>query len=293
MSEPAYTRLGVDERRRRLLMLGADLFARHPYDELSMARIAREAGISKALLYHYFPSKQAYFAATLEQAAAELAQATAPDLELPLAEQLAGSLDAYLTWIEEHADAYTKLFPSIGAVPEVRELVDRVRDETAQRIVSRHRHGRARAGAPCRRARLAVVHRRRGPRLARAPRHGPRPAARAPARHAPGCRDRLRRAARALAIGAEDAVAGVAQAGADVAVAVELAVQAAVRIGTSGWAVRSAFTPSGAATRHTNRDALRTGALEARDRRVALPPVASIGSTTKTLAAATPDGMFW
>ena len=135
MSEPAYTRLDVDERRRRLLDLGADLFARHPYDELSMARIAREAGISKALLYHYFPSKQAYFAATLEQAAAELAQATAPDPELPPAEQLAGSLDAYLTWIEEHADAYTKLFPSIGAVPEVRELVDRVRDETAQRIV--------------------------------------------------------------------------------------------------------------------------------------------------------------
>ena len=135
MSEPAYTRLDVDERRRRLLMLGADLFARHPYDELSMARIAREAGISKALLYHYFPSKQAYFAATLEQAAAELAQATAPDPELPPAEQLAGSLDAYLSWIEEHADAYTKLFPSIGAVPEVRELVDRVRDETAQRIV--------------------------------------------------------------------------------------------------------------------------------------------------------------
>ena len=135
MSEPAYTRLDVDERRRRLLALGADLFARHAYDELSMARIAREAGISKALLYHYFPSKQAYFAATLEQAAAELAQVTAPDPALPPVEQLAGSLDAYLTWIEQHADAYVKLFPSVGAVPEVRELVDRVRDETAQRII--------------------------------------------------------------------------------------------------------------------------------------------------------------
>ena len=74
MSQPAYTRLDVDERRRQLLELGAELFARHAYDELSMAQIAREAGISKALLYHYFPSKQAYFAATLEQAAAELAR---------------------------------------------------------------------------------------------------------------------------------------------------------------------------------------------------------------------------
>ena len=62
MRSTAYTRLDVDERRRRLLELGAELFSRHGYEELSMARIAREAGISKALLYHYFPSKQAYFA---------------------------------------------------------------------------------------------------------------------------------------------------------------------------------------------------------------------------------------
>src|SRR5688572_21096134 len=108
MGQPAYTRLDVDERRRRLLELGGELFARHAYDELSMAKIAREAGISKALLYHYFPSKQAYFAATLEQAAGELAQATRPDGALPPVEQLSASLDAYLGWIERNAGAYSK-----------------------------------------------------------------------------------------------------------------------------------------------------------------------------------------
>jgi AcrR family transcriptional regulator len=136
MSQPAYTRLAVDERRRRLLALGADLFARYSYDELSMARIAREAGISKALLYHYFPSKQAYFAATLEQAYAELAVLTEPDPSLPAVEQLAHSLDAYLGWVERHADAYAKLIRSVGAVPQVRELVERVRDTTAERILA-------------------------------------------------------------------------------------------------------------------------------------------------------------
>jgi AcrR family transcriptional regulator len=136
MGTPAYTRLDVDERRRRLLELGAELFTRHSYDELSMARIAREAGISKALLYHYFPSKQAYFAATLEQAAAELAEVTQPDPEKPPVEQLAGSLDAYLGWVERHMGAYDKLLRSVGAVPEVREMVDRVRDETAERILA-------------------------------------------------------------------------------------------------------------------------------------------------------------
>jgi AcrR family transcriptional regulator len=136
VGHPTYTRLDVDERRRQLLALGTDLFARFAYDELSMAKIAREAGISKALLYHYFPSKQAYFAATLEQAAIELAETTQPDPALPPAEQLAASLDAYLGWVERHGDAYTKLISSLGAVPEVRALVERVRDQTAEKIVA-------------------------------------------------------------------------------------------------------------------------------------------------------------
>ncbi|HET9737768.1 MAG TPA: TetR/AcrR family transcriptional regulator, partial [Solirubrobacteraceae bacterium] len=136
MRSTAYTRLDVDERRRRLLELGAELFSRHGYEELSMARIARAAGISKALLYHYFPSKQAYFAATLEQAAEELAQATEPDPAKPPVEQLAGSLDAYLRWVERHMGAYDKLIRSVGAVPEVRELVERVRADTASRILA-------------------------------------------------------------------------------------------------------------------------------------------------------------
>jgi AcrR family transcriptional regulator len=135
MSGPAYTRLDVDERRRRLLGHGADLFTRFAYDELSMSRIAREAGISKALLYHYFPSKEAYFVATLEKAAAELEERTRPDPSLEPLEQLSGSLDAYLGWVEEYEDSYAKMIQSAGAVPEVRMMLDRVRGDTAQRIV--------------------------------------------------------------------------------------------------------------------------------------------------------------
>jgi AcrR family transcriptional regulator len=135
MSGPAYTRLDVDERRRRLLELGADLFTRFSYDELSMSRIAREAGISKALLYHYFPSKEAYFVATLETAAAELEERTRPDPSLEPLEQLSGSLDAYLGWVEEYTESYAKMIQSAGSVPEVRMMLDRVRGETAARII--------------------------------------------------------------------------------------------------------------------------------------------------------------
>jgi AcrR family transcriptional regulator len=136
VAEPAYTRLGVEERRRRLLALGADLFARHDYAALSMSAIAREAGISKALLYHYFPSKQAYFTAALEQQAAELAARVAPDPARPPHEQLATSLDAFLAWVEEHGDAYAKLVRSAGAVPDVREVMEHVRRDTAAQILA-------------------------------------------------------------------------------------------------------------------------------------------------------------
>ncbi len=133
---PAYRRLDVDERRRLLLEVGARLFTTHSYGELSMAAIAREAGISKALLYHYFPSKQELFRATLAQAADDLQAAVAPDPERPPADQLIASLDAYLGWIDEHRDAYAKLLQTAMTVEEVRELVDAQRERTAQTILA-------------------------------------------------------------------------------------------------------------------------------------------------------------
>jgi len=135
MAGPAYTRMQVDERRRQLLELGAELFATHSFGELSMARIAREAGISKALLYHYFPSKQDFFVATLQQGAQEIARRTEPNPDLPPLEALAASLDAFLAWIEENETAYRKLMESVGSVPEVQALIDDIRDATSARIL--------------------------------------------------------------------------------------------------------------------------------------------------------------
>jgi AcrR family transcriptional regulator len=137
MSEgPAYRRLDVDERRAQLVALGERLFTSAAYSELSMARIAKEAGISKALLYHYFPSKQAFFEATLQAAAEELRARTEPDATLAPAQQLERSLDVYLTWIGEHADAYAKLMITAGEVPEIRAMIEDVRNATARQILA-------------------------------------------------------------------------------------------------------------------------------------------------------------
>ena len=134
-SEPAYRRLDVDERRAQLLELGTRLFAEHSYEDLSMAQIAREAGISKALLYHYFPSKEEFFRAALGEAAMELAQRTAPDESLPPLEQVRAATLAFTEWIGERGAAYAKLLQSVGAVPELRDTMTQIRDFTSARIV--------------------------------------------------------------------------------------------------------------------------------------------------------------
>jgi AcrR family transcriptional regulator len=136
IADPSYTRLAVDERRRQLLELGAELFTSHRYEDLSMSRIAADAGISKALLYHYFPSKQAFFEETLGAWAEQLRERTAPDPDLPPAEQLSRSLDAFLALVEENAAAYRNLIASALGTPEIRELVESVRQSTAERILA-------------------------------------------------------------------------------------------------------------------------------------------------------------
>jgi AcrR family transcriptional regulator len=135
MRERAYRRLTNDDRRRQLLDRAVELFAEHGYDELSMARIAKEAGISKPLLYHYFPGKRQLFEAALGQAAEQHLARVATDPQADATTQLLTSLDAFLGWIEANAQAYVKLMRSAG-IPEVRDLIDRVREDTAQRILT-------------------------------------------------------------------------------------------------------------------------------------------------------------
>jgi AcrR family transcriptional regulator len=135
MAAPAYRRMQNEERRALLLERATELFAEHGYDALSMAQIAREANISKALLYHYFPSKSELFAAALVAGAQELREATQVDPTLPPAEQLSATLDAFLGWVQERPRAYAKLLESAGA-QEVRATMAQVRAETARQILS-------------------------------------------------------------------------------------------------------------------------------------------------------------
>jgi AcrR family transcriptional regulator len=118
-------RLSTDARREQLLSSGARLLATRPYDEVSIEEIARAAGVSKGLLYHYFPTKKDFLIAALERGQDELAALTAPDPSLLPAEQLAASLDRFLDFVEEHEASYAAIFRSRGGGdPEIQAALE-------------------------------------------------------------------------------------------------------------------------------------------------------------------------
>ena len=90
-------RLPPEQRRTQLLDAASDLAAGRDLTTLSVQDIARHAGVSEGLLYHYFPTKQAL----LDAAAARAADRMAAALEAAAAggdprELLVSGLGAYL-----------------------------------------------------------------------------------------------------------------------------------------------------------------------------------------------------
>jgi AcrR family transcriptional regulator len=129
-------RLSTDARREQLLASGARLLATRPYDEVSIEEIARAAGVSKGLLYHYFPTKKDFLIAALERGQDELAELTAPDPGLPPAEQLAASLDRFLDFVEEHEAAYSAIFRSRGGGdPEIQAALEAGRQQRMDAVI--------------------------------------------------------------------------------------------------------------------------------------------------------------
>jgi AcrR family transcriptional regulator len=130
------SRMEVDERRTQLLALGLELFSARPYDEVSVDELARAAGISKGLLYHYFPTKRDFYVAALREAARQLLDETYQSDELPPLERLHNGIGAYLGFVAARGAAYSALFRGgIGSDPGVAQILDETRASVLERML--------------------------------------------------------------------------------------------------------------------------------------------------------------
>jgi AcrR family transcriptional regulator len=132
--------LSPDDRRNELLALGAEVFGQRPYDEVRIDEIAERAGVSRALMYHYFPDKRAFFAAVVRAEGERLFEATntPPESGQSLFDQLRAGVLAYLRYDEEHPHGAWTAYVGMGrSDPVLRGIEDVDNDRQAERILGR------------------------------------------------------------------------------------------------------------------------------------------------------------
>ncbi|WP_326547704.1 helix-turn-helix domain-containing protein [Mycolicibacterium sp. ND9-15] len=135
-------RLSPADRRSELLALGAEVFGQRPYDEVRIDEIAERAGVSRALMYHYFPDKREFFAAVVRAEGERLFAATnTPPLPgQSLFDQVREGVLAYLRYDDEHPHGAWAAYVGMGrSDPVLRGIEDIDNDRQAERILSRIR----------------------------------------------------------------------------------------------------------------------------------------------------------
>ncbi|MFF9011725.1 TetR/AcrR family transcriptional regulator [Streptomyces sp. NPDC014870] len=132
---PPRRRLSPADRRAQLLAVGARLFSAAPYDDVLMEDVARQAGVSRALLYQHFPSKHALFAAVYQQAADRLLEATAFDPDATLVEQLAQGLDTHLDYFVANRHAVLAANRVLAGDPVIQTIMTDELDALRSRLL--------------------------------------------------------------------------------------------------------------------------------------------------------------
>ncbi|MBW3619577.1 MAG: TetR/AcrR family transcriptional regulator [Actinobacteria bacterium] len=136
MADDPRRRLSREERRAQLVALGREEVERVSFDGLSTDRVAEAAGISRGLLFHYFPTRDDFLVAIAVDAADELLEVLDPDADAPALLQLRSSLAAYVEHITANRDTYLALIRgAAGGKPELLAVFDRTRGVLADRIL--------------------------------------------------------------------------------------------------------------------------------------------------------------
>ena len=131
------TRLSREARQDQLLELGAELFADRSYEDVHIEELSEVAGVSRGLLYHYFPTKRAFFAAMVRRESTRMMELTAPDESLPILDRLRQGIEAYLDYCQHHKMGVKAIFHgAASADPEIQTIVEEDIQRQQERITA-------------------------------------------------------------------------------------------------------------------------------------------------------------
>lgn len=131
------SRMEPDARREQILKVAAAHFSRDGRKAVSIQTIASEAGVTRALVYHYFPGKDALFEAVLQAEADALLDATRPDHTLSPDENIARAVGAYLDHFAAARGKLRDLYtPREATAALAQDLTARNHDMQIDRIIA-------------------------------------------------------------------------------------------------------------------------------------------------------------
>ncbi|MBM9621952.1 TetR/AcrR family transcriptional regulator [Streptomyces zhihengii] len=131
-------RMGVEERRQQLIGVALELFSHRSPDDVSIDEIAAAAGISRPLVYHYFPGKQSLYEAALRRAADELAGLFEEPHDGPLGARLLRVMGRFFDFVDEHGPGFSALMrggPAVGS-STTHAMIDGVRQAAYDQILA-------------------------------------------------------------------------------------------------------------------------------------------------------------
>ena len=135
-TKTASTRMTEQARRAHLLEFGRTHFASHAFDAMPMQAIAERAGVSKGLLYHYFGGRRGFYLATVTDVIEGLLETMQAGEAKQPGQPLHGLIGGFVEYVSDNAAIYQALVRGgLGADPEIREQLDRVKNYAIGRIV--------------------------------------------------------------------------------------------------------------------------------------------------------------
>jgi AcrR family transcriptional regulator len=148
---PRWTRLEHDDRRAQILACARRLFSERHYGGVSMSEVAREAGVTRGLLHHYFGSKRDLYLEVVRSLFA-----LPPDFFAEVADEgdpeaaLAAAVDRWLTVVSRNRQTTLAISGAqgFGRDPEVEAIVSDARDRMADQVIALLRAGDPAGASP-------------------------------------------------------------------------------------------------------------------------------------------------
>ncbi|MHB8692749.1 MAG: TetR/AcrR family transcriptional regulator [Solirubrobacteraceae bacterium] len=135
---PRWQRLEHDERRGQILDVARRLFSERTFTSVSMAEIARESGVARGLLNHYFGSKRDLYLEVIRQLMRmPTMPIPAPGPDHDVKHVIAEGADRWLTLLERNRGAWLAAAGAqgLGRDPEVEAILEAARERAIDRLI--------------------------------------------------------------------------------------------------------------------------------------------------------------